>query len=84
MISSNPANEILLSTGSAPFPSFLVEVASTLMVVFMIVGKSEPLFEIELNKTPSESSEELNYLHQFIMFSSLDIVLSNMWANNST
>ncbi len=50
----------------------------------MIVGKSEPLFEIKLSKSNVDSSEELQYLHQFIMFSSLDLIFSNMWANNST
>lgn len=54
------------------------------MVVFMIVGKSEPLFEMEVSKSSAESTEELQYLHQFILFSSLDNILSNMWSNSST
>lgn len=51
------------------------------MVVFMIVGKSEPLYEAELGVT---GKDELAYLHQFILHSSLDMVENNMWGNNAT
>jgi hypothetical protein len=54
------------------------------MVVFMIVGKSEPLYELEFGKTGAEGSDELAYLHQFILFSSLDMINSAMWVNSST
>lgn len=55
------------------------------MVVFMIVGKNEPIYEIELSKsTVSDVTDELAYLHQFILFSSLDVINSAMWTNNAT
>ncbi len=50
----------------------------------MIVGKSEPLYEIEFGKTASEATDELAHLHQFILFSSLDMINSSMWSNSST
>jgi len=55
------------------------------MVVFMIVGKNEPIFEIELSKAGvSDVSDELTYLHQFVLFSSLDVIHSAMWSNPAT
>lgn len=55
------------------------------MVVFMIVSKNEPIFEIELAKsTSADISDELAYLHQFILFSSLDMINSTMWTNSAT
>lgn len=54
------------------------------MVVFMVVGKTEPLYEIEIGKSIGEGTDELAYLHQFIMFSSLDMINSLMWTNNAT
>jgi hypothetical protein len=51
------------------------------MVVFMIVGKNEPLFEIELGST---GRDDLAYLHQFILHSSLDMIDNSMWVNGST
>lgn len=56
-----------------------------IMVVFMIIGKNEPIYEIELSKsTVNDVTDELAYLHQFILFSSLDVVNSAMWTNNAT
>ena len=51
------------------------------MVVFMIVGKGEPLYEAELGST---GKDDLAYLHQFILHSSLDLVDNAMWSNNAT
>jgi hypothetical protein len=59
------------------------------MVVFMIVSKSEPIFEMEMTSTVGavgavgEINDELAYLHQFILYSSLDLVNSAMWTNNA-
>lgn len=51
----------------------------------MIISKNEPIFEVELSKsTSSEVADELAYLHQFILFSSLDMINSAMWTNNFT
>jgi hypothetical protein len=51
----------------------------------MIVSKNEPLFEIELSRSSVvDGTDELAYLHQFIMFSSLDMISSVMWTNNAT
>lgn len=50
------------------------------MVVFMIVGKTEPLFEADIGA----GNDELSYLHQFILHSSLDMLQSTMWTNSST
>jgi hypothetical protein len=54
------------------------------MVVFIIIGKTDPLYELEIGKPLTESGDDLSYLHQFILFSSLDMVNSTMWTNNST
>mmetsp|Transcript_27485 Transcript_27485/g.27705 ORF Transcript_27485/g.27705 Transcript_27485/m.27705 type:complete len:132 (+) Transcript_27485:221-616(+) len=51
------------------------------MVVFMIIGRSDPLYEIDLG---SSSKDELAYLHQFIMHSSLDLIENAMWINSAT
>lgn len=50
------------------------------MVVFMIVGKTEPLYEADIGA----ESDELSYLHQFILHSSLDLINTAMWTNNTT
>jgi len=47
----------------------------------MIVGRSDPLYEVDLG---SNGKDELAYLHQFILHSSLDLVENSMWTNNST
>ncbi len=59
-------------------------IISIRMVVFMIVGNSEPLYELEVGKTVGDINDELAYLHQFILFSSLDMINSVMWTNNAT
>lgn len=54
------------------------------MVVFMIVGKSDPIFELEYGKM-SEGTDEVQYLHQFILYSSLDMINNAaLWSNSST
>ena len=54
-----------------------------MVVIFAIIGKSEPLYEAEIVPAgPGE--EELAYLHQFILHASLDMVQSAMWSNNAT
>ena len=50
----------------------------------MVVGKNEPLYELEIGKSQGDINDELAYLHQFIMFSSLDMINSTMWTNNAT
>lgn len=50
------------------------------MVVFMIVGKSEPLYEADIGA----ASDDLSYLHQFILHSSLDMLSTVVWSNSST
>ena len=53
-----------------------------MVVIFAIIGKSEPLYEAEIVPAgPGE--EELAYLHQFILHASLDMVQSAMWSNNA-
>ena len=65
-----------------------------MVFVFAIVGKSEPLYELELSPPSVKgtssghggavvSQEELAYLHQFVLHSSLDMVQSSMWSNQS-
>lgn len=51
------------------------------MVVFMIIGKGEPLYEAELG---SNNRDDMAYLHQFILHSSLDMVENAMWQNSAT
>ena len=59
-----------------------------MVYVFTIVGKSEPLFEAELipptsGSQPAATTDELAYLHQFVLHASLDMVQSSMWSNNA-
>lgn len=54
------------------------------MVVFVIVEKADPLYEMEIGKSMTEGGDDISYLHQFILFSSLDMVNSNMWTNSAT
>lgn len=54
------------------------------MTVFMIIDKNQPLYEIELGKSTGDVSDELAYFHQFILYSSLDMINSAMWTNNAT
>eukprot|EP01038_Epipyxis_sp_PR26KG_P005362 gene5362-7437_t len=44
---------------------------------------SEPLYEVEVGRAV-EGTEELTFLHQFVLFSSLDLINSAMWTNNAT
>ena len=50
------------------------------MVVFMIVGKSEPLYEADIGA----ATDDLSYLYQFILHSSLDMLHTVVWNNPST
>ena len=43
----------------------------------MIIGNGEPIYEAEIGTT----TDELSYLHQFILHSSLDMLSSVMWSN---
>jgi hypothetical protein len=53
----------------------------------MIVSKSEPIFEMEISRATmgamGDINDELAYLHQFILYSSLDLINSAMWTNNA-
>ena len=51
------------------------------MAVFMIIGKTDPVYEAELGAI---GKDELAYLHQFILHSSLDQLESIQWSNNAT
>jgi hypothetical protein len=61
------------------------------MVVFVIVGSSDPVYELEIgagggnrNGTAgNELADETRFLHQFTMFSSLDMINSTMWSNHA-
>ncbi len=46
----------------------------------MVVCKNEPIYEADIGS----STDDLSYLHQFILHSSLDILQSAMWTNNQT
>ena len=52
------------------------------MVVLMIVGKHQPIYEAEF--TTSTGKDELAYLHQFIVHAALDMVENVQWTNSST
>jgi len=60
------------------------------MVVFMIIGANqEPIYELELpakltETSSSSTAEDGQYLDQFVLYSSLDVISSLMWTNNST
>ena len=52
------------------------------MVVFMIVVKNEPIFEADFGSAATD--DDLSYLHQFILHSSLDVLQTNaIWLNNN-
>ncbi len=65
----------------AEFVAFALSFRFERMVVLVIVGKSDPMYEIELG---SNGKDDLAYLNQFILHSSLDMVDNAMWTNNST
>ena len=46
----------------------------------MIIGNNEPIYEAEMGA----SADELSYLHQFILHSSLDMLQSAVWSNSQT
>jgi trafficking protein particle complex subunit 2 len=53
----------------------------------MIIGKSDPLYETQLTPLKNRESaqaDELAYLHQFVLHSSLDMVQSAMNSNAAT
>jgi trafficking protein particle complex subunit 2 len=59
------------------------------MMHFTIVGKADPLYETVLTplknkQSTANSNDAANYLHQFVLHSSLDMVQSAMDGNNST
>lgn len=51
------------------------------MAVFMIVGANNPIYEAELGGI---GRDDLAYLHQFILHSSLDQFEGIQWTNNAT
>ncbi|CAM9201237.1 unnamed protein product [Phaeothamnion confervicola] len=56
-------------------------------VVFMIVGRAEPLYEAELGgggSSAAQKPEESSHLNQFIIHSALDMVDRKQWAVQST
>lgn len=55
------------------------------MVVFMIVGKTEPLYELEHGRQQGEGLDDVAYLHEFILYSSLDMINNAaLWSNSAT
>ena len=60
-----------------------LEIVENMVVIFAIIGKTEPLYEAEI-VSAGVGEEELAYLHQFILHASLDMVQSAMWSNNAT
>ena len=55
--------------------------ANLVKMHFMIVGKNEPIYEAEIG---AQGADELAYLHQFILHSSLDMIQGAMFTNNAT
>jgi trafficking protein particle complex subunit 2 len=56
-------------------------VAKPAQMLFMIVGKSEPLYEAKLG---TSENQEFEYLQHFIMHSSMDMVQSTLNVTNGT
>jgi trafficking protein particle complex subunit 2 len=62
------------------------------MLIFIIVGGGDPIYEIDLGnpagKSGSDSSSlslvsaERGYLHQFVAHSSIDVIETSMWTND--
>ena len=52
------------------------------MVVFVLVGKSEPVYEVELGSNGKD--DPAAYLNQFVLHSSLDMIENAMWTNSAT
>lgn len=53
-------------------------------MLFVMVGKNEPLYEAEFNKLPGSTSSD-NVLRQnyFVLHSALDLVEKAAWTNSS-
>jgi hypothetical protein len=57
---------------------------STSILLFVIVGKNEPLYEAEFNKVPgSATSDSVTRQNYFVLHSALDLVDKAAWTTNS-
>mmetsp|Transcript_38184 Transcript_38184/g.44476 ORF Transcript_38184/g.44476 Transcript_38184/m.44476 type:complete len:140 (-) Transcript_38184:524-943(-) len=54
------------------------------VLLFVIVGKNEPLFEAEFNKVPgSVTADSVTRQNYFVLHSALDLVDKAAWTTNS-
>ena len=55
------------------------------VLLFVIVGKNEPLYEAEFNKVPGSSStqDSLTRQNYFVLHSALDLVEKAAWTTNN-
>jgi hypothetical protein len=53
-------------------------------LLFVIVGKNEPLYEAEFNKVPGSAAvDSITRQNYFVLHSALDLVDKAAWATNN-
>ena len=59
--------------------------SSSPSLLFVIVGKNEPLYEAEFHKLPGSSSavDSVTRQNYFVLHSSLDLVEKSAWTTNN-
>jgi hypothetical protein len=49
-------------------------------MMFMLVGRSDPIYDADFGPDLRQSKSELAYLHQFVAHSALDMIEATMWG----
>jgi trafficking protein particle complex subunit 2 len=58
--------------------------SNTQLLLFVIVGKNEPLYEVEFHKSgTSGSSDSVTRQNYFVLHSSLDLVEKAAWTTSA-
>ena len=68
-------------------PLYITLMSSTTPILFVIVGKNEPLFEAEIDTNSTTGSSSQNDLstrqNYFVLHSALDLVEKSAWTTNN-
>jgi hypothetical protein len=55
----------------------------TAPILFLIVGRNEPLYSAEFSSSKTPTSDSVTRQNNFVMHSALDMVDKNAWVNNN-
>jgi hypothetical protein len=71
-------------TGRAGCHKRMTMASSAQLLLFVIVGKNEPLYEAEFHKTGTPgSSDSVTRQNYFVLHSALDLVEKAAWTTNN-